>query len=324
MKKIRIPFTDLVVSAICLGTGDMGSSLSQEDSFRLLDAFAARGGNFLDSALIYADWLPVERSASEKTIGRWLKQRGNRDRIVVGTKGAHPDLAAMHIPRLSPGEIQSDLERSLRNLQTEPIDLYWLHRDDPGRPAGEIVETLNAAARAGKIRAFGCSNWRAERIAEAQAYAAQHGLAPFAGDQMLWSLAVPDFQALGDPTLACMDGALWELHQQSGLAAIPYSSQANGLFAKLERGGWERLPERLQRVYGSAENVPGRFERARRLAQAHGLTVNQAALAYLLSQPFPTIPIMSTKRLDQLEDSLGAAEVRFSEAEVRFLETGNL
>ena len=155
---------DLHPSPICLGTADLGSAVNRSDSFALLDAYLDLGGNFLDTAKVYADWLPGERSTSEKLLGEWMRLRRNRQRIVLATKGAHPDLATMHLPRLSRAEIEADLHASLRHLQTDIIDLYWLHRDDPARPVEDILATLQDAVRAGKIRYFGCSNWRVERI----------------------------------------------------------------------------------------------------------------------------------------------------------------
>ena len=186
-----LPFT--LSLPLCLGTGNFGAALDQDAAFALLDAYLDQGGNFLDSAQVYCDWIPDnERSSSEKIIGRWMKERRNRDRLVIATKGAHPDLATMQIPRMSRAEIEADLHASLRHLQTDVIDLYWLHRDDPARPVAEILETLNAAVQAGKIRAFGCSNWRAERLQAANEYAATHGLHGFVASQVLWNLAVVD------------------------------------------------------------------------------------------------------------------------------------
>lgn len=176
MRQVVIPSTDLKASAICLGTGGMGTTIPADEAFVMLDYFTEAGGNFLDTALIYANWIPGEKSVSEKTIGRWMKARGNRPAIVLGTKGAHPDLSAMHVPRLSAQDIAADVNASLSHLQTDCIDVYWLHRDDPARPVEEIIHTLNDLVAAGKIRHFGCSNWRAPRIRAANAYAAQHGL----------------------------------------------------------------------------------------------------------------------------------------------------
>ena len=321
----RIPLSP---SPICLGTGDLGAAISREDSLTLLDAYVDHGGNFLDTAKVYSDWIPGESSRSEKIIGEWMKQRGKRARIVLATKGAHPDLAAMHIPRLSRGEIEADLHASLQHLQTDVIDLYWLHRDDPARPVEDILATLNDALKAGKIRAFGCSNWRVERLREANAFAAQHGLSSFVAIQVLWNLAVVDWAAIGDPTIVTMDSALWEYHRQTGLAAIPFSATANGLFNKLERGAVNRgsaeprsvsaLNPLHQKMYAAPENLR-RYERAHQLALQKGLRLTQVVLGYLLSQPFPTFPIIGPKTVVQLLDSLTAMEVRLSVDEVKFL-----
>src|SRR5262245_8002891 len=117
MRQLLIPDTDLYPSTLCLGTGDIGSKIDRNSSFRLLDLFVESGGNFLDTAQVYADWLPGERSISEKTLGEWMAARGNRHKIVLATKGAHPRLESMHVPRMTRGEIVHDLDNSLRNLR---------------------------------------------------------------------------------------------------------------------------------------------------------------------------------------------------------------
>jgi len=315
MRYIQIPDTDLQVSAICLGTGGMGSSLSQDESFALLDAFVEQGGNFLDSAKVYADWLPIERSASEHTIGRWMKRKGNRDKIIIGTKGAHPDLATMDVPRMSRQEIAADVQASLEHLQVETIDLYWLHRDDPSRPAGEIIESLNAQVKAGYIRYLGCSNWGAGRIQAAQAYAALHKLQGFSADQMMWSLAAIDPAQIADKTVAVMDEILKDYHTHTGLAAIPYSSQAGGLFQKMAASRLEK-PSPMYRM----EENKKRLQRIQRLGADLNLTITQVTLGYLISQPFACIPIVGCHTLDQLRDSLSAADVTLTPEQVRFLE----
>lgn len=296
----------------------MGSGLNQEESFTLLDTFFEQGGNFLDSAKVYADWLPIERSISEKTIGAWMRSRKNRDKIVVGTKGAHPDLATMHIQRLSPEEITSDMNASLVHLATDFIDLYWLHRDDPKRPAAEIIETLNQQVQAGKIRYFGCSNWRPGRIKAAQVYAKEHLLMGFAGNQMLWSLSKVDMDAVLDKTLADMDAETWQYHRQTGLAAIPYSSQAGGLFNKMANGSLAKLDAGILSMYPTAENE-ARFLRIRKVSLESGLSITQVVLGYLLSQPFATIPIVGCHTLSQLNDSLTVSDITLTDEQLRYL-----
>ena len=319
MQYIDVLGTGLCLSVICLGTGSLGSAVPQEDAFALLDAFVEQGGSFLDTAKVYADWLPGERSVSEKTIGRWLRSRHAHGRVIVGTKGAHPELEAMHVPRLSRAEILSDLEASLRNLQAEAIDLYWLHRDDPGRPVGEILETLHDQVVAGKVRYYGCSNWRAPRIGAAQAYATEHELHGFVADQMQWSLARADLAAAADPTMVAMDSELYAYHLDTGLLAVPYSSQAGGLFQKLDAGQQDRLSPGARRTYDGPLNR-ARMVRIRDLSRATGLTITQLVLGYLLAQPFPTIPIVGCKTEAHLLDTLSAAEVSLTPQQRSYLE----
>jgi aryl-alcohol dehydrogenase-like predicted oxidoreductase len=316
-----LPQTELRVSAICLGSTDIGSRIDRDTSFRLLDLFVEHGGNFLDTANVYADWASPTKSISEKTIGAWLRQSGKRDQIVLATKGGHPDLKTMRVGRLSRPEIVHDLDQSLAHLQTEVIDLYWLHRDDASRPVGEIVETLNEQVQAGKIRYFGCSNWTALRIAAAQEYAAQHGLQGFSGDQMLWSLAAADAQDHPDKTIVIMDGDLWRYHVETGLAAIPYSSQANGFFQKLAEGARDRIRPNQQTLYGSSGNQ-GRFERLMALSGQLSMSVTQLVLGYLMSQPFVTVPIIGCRTVEQLLDSLSAGDVVLTPEQVAYLEWG--
>lgn len=321
MRHVEIAGTDLCLSAICLGTGALGSAVPQQEACELLDAFVELGGNFLDTAKVYADWLPGERSISEKTIGRWLHSRGAHGRVIVGTKGAHPDLSAMRIPRLSRDQVVSDLESSLRNLGTEAIDLYWLHRDDPARPVGDILETLHDQVVAGKIRYYGCSNWRTLRIQAAQAYAAKHGFRAFVADQMQWSLAQPALGAADDTTMVAMDGELHAYHRDTGMPAVPYSSQAGGFFQKISAGQQDRLSRAARLKYDHDVNR-GRMARIQELCRETGLSVTQLVLGYLLAQPFPTIPIIGCKTRAHLLDSLSGADVSLTPAQLLYLEGG--
>lgn len=320
MNYVTISNTAIQASQLCLGTGGLGSRLTQTDSFALLDAFAAHGGTFLDTAHVYANWRSdLPKSVSEKTIGQWMQARANRSQIVVGTKGAHPDLSTMHISRLSPADIVQDLNESLAHLQSDFIDLYWLHRDDPAREVDAIVETLNEQMQLGKIRAFGCSNWAPARIRAVQDYAAAHALHGFAANQPMWSLAQPNAAAFGMPGLTAMDAETWALHKALNLAAVPYTSQARGFFSKLARLGVDGLAEAERKSYLNEINLR-RFERVQTLAERYNATPSQIALAYLMAQPFPTFPVIGCRSLEQLKDSMGALEVQLEQEEVRWLE----
>ncbi len=319
MRTQSIPHTDLKASILCLGTGDMGAGIDRQGSFRMLDEFLAGGGNFIDTASIYSDWIPGERSRSEKLIGAWMQARRNRTQVVLATKGAHPRLDSMHVGRLSPAEVAADLEASLNHLQTESIDLYWLHRDDPTRPVAEILETLHGLVLAGKLRYYACSNWKLERIMEAQAYAQEHAIPGFAAVQNLWNLAQLNPDGFADQTIAFMDESLWQYHEQTQLAAVPYSSQANGLFHKLEKASAESLPANLRSWYLNPVTLE-RFQKLQVLHQETGLTTTQIVLGYLTSQPFPTFPIVGPKSPEQLADCLEAGDVTLTPEQLQHLE----
>lgn len=318
MEKVKISGTDLMSSSLALGGVPFGSSLDEKMSFELMDAYEANGGNMIDTAEVYANWLPGERSISESIIGRWMKSRGNRNGLIVTTKGAHPRLTSMQVSRLSREDILEDVNGSLGRLQVDAIDLYWLHRDDANRDAGEIIETLNDVVKEGKIRYFGCSNWTKERIEEAQLYAASHGLQAFCANQPMWSLASIDSSKLEDPTLVIMDEEMFRLHTETGMTAIPYSSQAQGLFTKLHEGRFSFSNDSVAPMYRMEANRE-KFERIRMLAAEKGVPVSQVVLGYMQSQPFPTIPIIGCHSLVQLEDCMKADKVRLTDADIVYL-----
>lgn len=318
MRITQITGTKLFASALCMGTGDMGAGTSRELSYRLLDQFSEAGGNFLDSAKVYSDWIPGERSRSEKVIGEWMKLRKNRSQIIVGTKGAHFNLDTPQIQRVSPEEITSDLEASLQHLQTDYIDMYWLHRDDPNRPVADIVDTLEGAARAGKIRYYGFSNWTLERIILAQNYARERSYQGCSAIQNLWNLASINKDGIADPTMIAMDADLWGYHRENQLTAIPYTSQAGGLFQKISSAGINPLSKNLRKIYLNPV-TERRAQKVIQLAQETGLSVTQIVMGYLLSQPFPTIPVFSVRNEDQLADTLQAADIILDSDQVEFL-----
>jgi aryl-alcohol dehydrogenase-like predicted oxidoreductase len=318
-----LPHTDLCVSEICLGGGDLGGQLDRTTSFALLDRYVELGGNFIDTAHIYNNWIPGERSRSEKMIGSWMHARRNRENLVISTKGAHPDLRHMERPRSSNQEILEDLEESLLYLQVDCIDLYWLHRDDPARPVEELVELLAGQVKAGKIRYAGVSNWKVDRLRAAQEYAASAGLLPFAADQVLWNAAVIDRAGIPDTTIHVMDRALWEYHLSTGLAAIPYTSQANGLFNKIETGRLSAANRDRYPQYPYEANQ-ARYAKIHTIGIEMGLSTTQVVLGYLLSQPFTTIPIVGPKTIPHLDDSMRAAGIRLSTEQINRIEQNAL
>ena len=311
MRTLTLPETQLTVSVLGLGTGGLGTQVSRDDSFRLLDLFLELGGNLLDSAHIYAAWVPGGQGASEQTVGAWMRARGARERVVIGTKGGHPHLHSMDVARLSPAEIVRDLEESLDRLQVDAIDLYWLHRDDPGRPTGEMVETLASCVTAGKIRHWGVSNWTVSRIQDARQYAVTHGLPGPVASQIGWSLADRRPDAGGDPTMLFMDRPTMDFHRETHFPVVAYSSQANGFFADASR----RSPDS---GYFTRANLC-RLERATALAERLARQPNDIALAYVTSQPFPACALIGCSSPEHLRSSCAAGDLALSPNEVEWL-----
>ncbi|MGN0183664.1 MAG: aldo/keto reductase [Aristaeellaceae bacterium] len=285
-------------AVIALGTMDFGGKIEETRAREFMDAYVEIGGNFIDTARIYGDFARKIQGGSEQVIGRWMEDRRCRDKIVLGTKGGHPDPSDMHSGRLSRGEILDDMRRSLDNLRTDCVDIYWLHRDDPTRPLEDILESLTALVEQGMTRYVGVSNWRTERIVEANASAAQHGLVKLCANQPQFSLARQ--VVVEDDTLCQMDSQTYAMHVKENLPCVCFSSQAKGFLSKLAQGGEAILPDKARRRYLCEENLAV-FERCRALSAHTGLSVNAIALAWLTSQPFPTFPIAGVSRMEHIE-----------------------
>jgi len=322
MRLQEIGKTGISPSCLCLGTAGFGSTMGEKESFALMDAFFEMGGNFLDTAHGYADWVKgyEGRCISEQTIGKWMKARRNRDKVVLGTKGGWVHYRTQKLMS-SREELVAQIERSRKELGIDCIDVYWLHRDDPKYPVSHFMDLLNEQRDRGHIRCLGCSNWTVARITEANAYAAANGLEGFSANQMWWSLATPDLAAYGDPTTVAMDAEGYEFHLRTGMTAVPYSPQAKGFFNKLDEKGLDGMDEFCGRVFGCRENV-ARLARLKQVAAQAGASIAQVALAWLLAQPFPTIPIIGSRTMEQLRDTVRATEMKLTDATARYLWNG--
>lgn len=286
----------LLISKIAIGT-DKFTAISENEAFSLLDIYAEAGGNCVDTARIYCG------GESEKIVGRWLKEHG-RGNIALCTKGCHPPLDHMEKSRLTPADMRRDIEESLRALQTETIDLYWVHRDDPSIPAGEIIEGLNRFIREGKIRLIGCSNWKSERIAEANAYAEKAGLSGFVSSQIQWSLAQTREEIYQDVGIVIMNPQEYGWYLEKQMPVFAYASQAQGFFSKMAAG--KELSEKTRARFYSEENLE-RLERVEALAEERKVSVAAAALAYLYYNKLPTVSVIGSKTEAQLRESLETA-----------------
>jgi predicted dehydrogenase/aryl-alcohol dehydrogenase-like predicted oxidoreductase len=269
----------------------------------LFDSFLERGGNCFDTAYIYGG------GTCERVLGQWIRQRGVRREVVVLDKGAHT-------PHCFPEAITRQLLESLDRLQTDYLDIYMMHRDNPDVPVGEFVDVLNEHRAAGRVRAFGGSNWTIERIEAADAYARERGLAGFAAVSNNFSLA----RMVAPPWAGCVSssdpaGRAWFTKTQVPL--MPWSSQARGFFT--DRAGPDKHQDRdLERCWYAEDNFRRR-ERAMDLAARRGVRPVAVALAYVLRQPFPTFPMIGPRTLEEFHTSLAALGLDLSAEDLAWL-----
>lgn len=301
MQTVRLSGTDLTVSRLCMGTVNFGAPLDREQVDRHLDRFLELGGNFVDTAHVYSDWIPGEKSRSERILGRWIG-RHRREDLVVCTKGGHFDLAVPEVSRVTPENLARDLAESLDCLQTDYVDLYMLHRDNPDLPVGEIMDCLDVFVREGKARYLACSNWTARRTAEANEYALKNGKAPFAVNELLWSMAAPNRDALPHDYVV-MDPEMLELGCRTCLNFMCFSALAKGYLTRRFAG--RPVSEELHRTYDNARNE----QLLQRLSSLEtSADVTHASLRFFADQPVTAIPIVTFSTLDQLTECAGAFE----------------
>lgn len=306
MKHIQIKGLDKPVSKLIMGSDFFRLDNRQEVS-DVLGHYLAIGGNTIDSAFIYCG------GQSEQALGIWLDELGNRDDINIFTKGAHHD---QNGPRVNADAIRSDLFTSLERLRTDYIDLYALHRDDPAVPVGVILEALNEHVEAGRIRAFGGSNWTHARLQEANDYAAKNGLVGFSFSSPNLSLAKAKEPFWSGCVSVDEEALHW--HESTQLPLLSWSSQARGFFTG--RYSPDVLDNAdLVRVFYSDENWT-RLHRAEQLAQEKGVTAIQIALAYVLSQPFPACALIGPRNEAEMLSCRDGAELVLTPQELAWLD----
>ncbi|NQX67044.1 aldo/keto reductase [Paenibacillus alba] len=306
MKHIQIKGLDKPVSTLVMGS-DFFRLDNPDEVSEILGHYLAIGGNTIDSAFIYCG------GQSEQAIGIWLDKMGNRDTMNIFTKGAHHD---QNGPRVNAEAIRSDLFTSLERLRTDYIDLYALHRDDPAIPVGAILEALNEHVEAGRIRAFGGSNWTHERLQEAAEYAEKHGLIGFSFSSPNLSLAKAN-----EPFWAgcvSVDEQALRWYEAKQLPLLSWSSQARGFFTG-RFSPENRDNADLVRVFYSDENWT-RLRRAEQLAQEKGVSAIQIALAYVLSQPFPACALIGPRSEAEMRSCRDGAELVLTPQELAWLD----
>lgn len=301
MRRVQLKYTDLQVSPVCIGTVNFGTKIDNKTAEHQLDKFFEQGGNFIDTAHMYGDWVPGIKGRSERIIGDWLKKTGIRKNVVISTKGGHPDLSDMDLSKITPERIKKDLDESLEYLKTDYIDLYFLHRDNPDVPAGEFIDVLDEARREGKIRYYGCSNWKTDRIAEAGEFARRHDLTGFVCNQIMWSLADINSNGIADKTLVLMDEKTYEYHKNTGMNVMAYTAAAKGYFTKLYNK--KSISGEISSIYDIPSNRVI-FDELVKTAEKMNVSLMEVELAYLMHHDFVCIPIVSFSNDEQLEQGI--------------------
>ncbi len=274
-------------------------------SFGMLDYFFEQGGNCIDTAYVYGG------GTCERAVGEWLVQRNMRDKTVLIGKGGCTI-------SVTPQLVTKELLESLDRLQTDHLDIYFMHRDNPLLPVGEFVECLNEHHRAGRIRAFGGSNWSPERLAEANAYAASHGLVGFAASSPNFSLAQWNEPMWNDcRTASDLSSRHW--YETHDMALFAWSSQASGFFSgRFNAENRETADREVVRVWYNEANFR-RLARAEEVAAHQGVTATQIALAYVLAQPLNIFALIGTRTTEETRTSLMALDVKLTPEELRYL-----
>lgn len=305
------------VSRIVFGTATP-AMMEGQDATALLDAVVAGGVNCFDTARRY--------DMAEKSLGDWMAKRGNREKLVLVDKGAHP-LPDTTVPRVTPAAIEADIARSLALLQTDYVDIYLLHRDDPSQPVGPIIETLNDLRERGKLKLFGVSNWTIGRIEAANEYAYEHDLEPFSVSSPNYGLAEQVLDPWGGGCVSISgphEAASRRWYQDSGIAVFAYATLAHGLFSgKVRSDQLSHVADYLDkfaiRGYCCRDNYE-RLRRCEQIAGKHRCSVAQVALAWVLAQPLGVFAEVSASTPERFASNLGALDVHLTETELKFLD----
>jgi aryl-alcohol dehydrogenase-like predicted oxidoreductase len=301
MEKRRLGQSSLHIAPVAFGGNVFGWTADESTSFALLDAFVAAGFNFIDSADVYSRWHPGNQGGeSEVILGKWLKARRNRDKVIVATKLGIEMGPGMK--GLSRTYMMQAVEASLRRLQTDYIDLYQSHRDDPDTPIEETLSAYAELIKQGKVREIGASNYSAARLAESLRISSAQGLPRYQSLQPLYNLV----ERKG------FEGEIEALCLREKIAVIPFYSLASGfLTGKYRSAADTEGRARGSRVAKYLNDAGFRVIAALdAVAKRYQATQAQVALAWMIARPSITAPIASATNVDQLREIMRAPEIR--------------
>lgn len=294
-------------SKIFLGTAYFGDGISVEDSFKIMDKFRELGGTHIDTARLYA------KGMSEEIVGKWIKDR-NASEMHVYTKGGYYEPGAGEASRVKQEEIISDLEKSLRALNTDSVEFYWLHRDDRVIEPGAVAELMNNLIKEGKIRKFGASNWQSDRIKSVNEYSRKHSLIGFSASQIRFNPAYCLCERSG---LVGMDKDEFEFYKKVEMPVVAYSAQAKGFFSKVAEQGLGALTEKAKKRYLCEENIK-KLEFLKSLSKKYNCSVGAIVCSAMCSIDLPdTFPIIGGSKLSQIEDSMHGADIVLDDTELK-------
>ena len=316
MRTLSIAGLDKPASVVGLGTMIFHPD-SQDRDFGLLDTFVGCGGTLVDTAEVYG--AVEEHGFSEMVIGEWLTARpGARDKIVLASKGLIPGYCAPLYrggANIDPASVHKAIDGSLKRLRTDYLDIWMFHRDDRDHPVGPLVDALDEEVRAGRLKAYGASNWKTDRIREAIDYARANRKAEMMCSSPNFSLARANEPFWPDTVVATEADRAW--FAAKGFLVVAWSGLGRGFFAKADPN--DRSDPDLVRVFYS----DGNFERKRRaeeLAEARGLSLFQIALGYLINQNFPVVALCGPATPAHVADSARAGDLRLTRAERNWLD----
>lgn len=313
-KRILIPGTELSISPLGLGTVDAGLGPDPTAIEKVIDTYLDLGGNLIDTAHVYSDWIPGERARSERVIGDWIASSGKRNEIILMTKGGHPEMDSSRSnylkPRLTHADMVADLDSSLKQLRTDYIDLYFYHRDDRNQTVEEEIETMEEFVKAGKIRYYGCSNWDADRMQAASDYCRKKGYRGFAADQSLYNLGLKYMNEPDDKTLRFTTGDAFTFHKNHPeVLEMPYFGNCSGYFQKYLAKGADAVVG----MYYDTEKNRKVAQKVKVLAEKYDCTITQVVMGYFRFQPFLCVPLYGTSRPAHIVDACGAFDIPFTE-----------
>ena len=303
----RIGTTDLTVHPLCLGGNVFGWGADEAESFRVLDAYADAGGNFVDTGDVYSAWVDGnEGGESEAIIGRWMAARGNRDRMVIATKVG----MKTGLDNLRPDTIRAAADASLERLGVDHIDLYYAHTDDAETPIAETLGAFGQLVDAGKVRHIAASNFSGDRLRESAAVAEAEGLPRYVAHQPHYNLLEREVEEAVLPASADL-----------GLATFPYFSLASGFLTGKHRDGDAAGSARVSRVQKYADARGERMLAAMdTVAESRSSSLATIALAWLAQRPTVASPIASARTVEQLPDLLALADLELTAEEMSLLE----